>query len=109
MTLHADSNSFYLSASNSRTRVGGCNFLGKKVDPKTPIGNQFIFHNAPIHVEASMLKHAMSATSESEISGAFVNAKLAMPERVCLLDMGHPQPETPLEIDRTIAYSVLTK
>ena len=51
----------------------------------------------------------MSAASESEIAGAFVNAKLAMPERVCLLEMGHPHPATPLDIDNTTTYGMLTK
>ena len=56
-----------------------------------------------------MLKHAMSAALESKIAGAFVNAKLAMPERIFLLKMVHPQPVTPLEIDITTACGALTK
>ena len=56
-----------------------------------------------------MLKHAMSAASKAEIAGAFLSAKLGAPERMCLLEMGHPQPETPLEMDNTTAYGTLTK
>ena len=93
---HAASDSSYLSASNSRSRVGGHNFLENKIDSKIPIRNEVIFYDDQIHVEASMLNHAMLVASESEIAGAFVNAKLAIPERVCLLEMGHPHPETPL-------------
>ena len=109
MILHVASDSSYLSTSNSRSRVGGCHFLGNKIDPKMPIGNQFIFYNAPIHVEASILKHVMPAASESEIAWVFVNAKLAIPERVCLLEMWHPRPATPLETPNTTAYGMLTK
>ena len=51
----------------------------------------------------------MSAASESEISAAYANVKLAVPIRTCLLEMGHHQPATPLEIDNATAYGVLTK
>ena len=32
-----------------------------------------------------------------------------MPERICLFEMGHPQPETPLEIDNTTSCGMLTQ
>ena len=51
----------------------------------------------------------MSAASESKITAAFINAKLAIPIRICLLEMGYPQPATPFEITNTTAYGILTK
>ena len=66
-------------------------------------------HNTPIHVKASILKSIISTASESEIAAAYVNAKLAVPICIYLLKMGHYQPATPLEINNTAAYSILTK
>ena len=51
----------------------------------------------------------MSTASKSEIATTFINAKLAILERICLLEMGYPQPVTPFEIDKTTAYGILTK
>jgi len=109
MILYIASDFSYLSVSKSRSQVGGYHFLGNKPSPNTPLRDQTIFHNAPIHVKASILKNIMSAASESEIAAAFVNAKLAIPECICLLEMGHPQPATLFEIDNTTAYGILTK
>ena len=109
MILYVASDSSYLSASKSRSRVGGYYFLGNKPNPSKPIATQSIFHNTPIHVEASILKYVMSATSESEIAVSFINAKLAIPIRICLLEIGHSQLATPFEIDNTMAYGILTK
>ena len=72
--LHVAFDSSYLLAYNSRSRIGGHYLFGSEAYPKTSIGNQFVFYNTPIQVKASMLKHAMSAASESEITEAFVNA-----------------------------------
>ena len=109
MILCVASESSYSSVANSRSRVGGCHFLGNQPKLNVPLADQIIFHNAPTHVEASILKSVMSAASESEIAAAYVNAKLAVPIRICLLEMGHHQPATPLEIDNTTAYGILTK
>ena len=51
----------------------------------------------------------MLAASKSKIAAVFVNAKLGIPKYICLLKMGYPQPATLLEIDNTIAYSILIK
>ena len=65
--------------------------------------------NAPVHVEASILRNVMSAASEAEIAAAYVNARLGIPIRITLMELGHPQPPTPLEIDNTTAFGILTK
>ena len=90
MMLAVVSNSSFLSVSKSRSRVGGYHFLSNITNPKIPLGNQVIFYNVPIYVEVSILKNTMSAASKSEIAIAFINTKLAIPERICLLEMGHP-------------------
>ena len=109
MILWVSSDSSYQSVSKSRSRVGGYHFLGNKYDPNKDMNKQRTFINAPVHVEASILRNIMSAASESEIAAAYVNAKDAVESRITLWEMGHPQPETPLEIDNTTAFGILTK
>jgi len=109
MLLWINSDSSYLSVSKSRSRVSGYYFRGNTLNPNIPLGNQSIFHNTPIHVKASILRHITSATSESKITAAFTNANLAIPENICLLETGHPQLVTPFEIDNSVAHGISTK
>ena len=48
-------------------------------------------------------------TSESEIAGGHVNARMAVELRIMLMKMGHSQPKTRLELDTTTAFGMLTK
>ena len=50
----------------------------------------------------------MSAASEAEIATAYVNARKAIPLRIALLEIGHSQQLTPLEIDNDTAFGILT-
>lgn len=109
MQLYISSDASYLSVSKSRSRVGGYHFLGNKPKTTIPLSEQDIFINAPIYLEVSILKPVVSAASESEIAAAHVNSKEGIPERICILEMNHPQPSTPLELDNTTAHGILTK
>jgi len=109
MVLWVSSDSSYQSVSKSRSRVGGYHFLGNKPNNMKDVSIQRTFINAPIHVEASILRHVMGAASESEIAGGYVNARDAVETRIALMEMGHHQPPTPLELDNTTAYGIITK
>ena len=85
MILAVASSSFYLSVSKSRSQVSGYYFLSNISNPKILLGNQTIFHNAPIYVEVSILKKIIFVASESKITTAFANTKLAIPECTYLL------------------------
>ena len=109
MILWISSDSSYLSVPKARSRVGGHHFLGNMHDPTKPIAKQRSEINAPVHAEASILRNVMSAASESEIAAAHVNARIGAPLRIALMELGHPQPPTPLEIDNTTSHGILTK
>ena len=51
----------------------------------------------------------MGAASEAEIAAAYVNARIGIGIRLALMELGHIQPKTPLEIDNTTAHGILTK
>ena len=51
----------------------------------------------------------MSAASEAELGALFFNMKDAIPFRVALEEMGHPQPPTPIVVDNSTAAGVANK
>ena len=62
-----------------------------------------------MYVEASIFKYTISAISKAEITGTFINTKLAVPLCMCLIEIGYLQLATYLKIDNTTTYSILTK
>ena len=63
--------------------------------------------NAPFHVVAKILKMITSSAMETEVVDTLYNAKEALPFRVTLAEMGHPQPHTPMEVDNETAIGFL--
>ena len=51
----------------------------------------------------------MSSAPEAEIAAAFLTAKDAMPIRAALIEMGYPQPATPLHTDNSTAHGFLNE
>ena len=109
MILFTSSDSSYLSASQSISRIGGYYFLDNKNNSNMPLGNQKITINAPIHSEASMLRNMMGEALESEIVVARVNSRLGVNHRITWMKMGHVQSATPLEMNNATSHGVLTK
>ena len=50
----------------------------------------------------------MSSSGETEAASAYLNCKAALPLRIALEKMGHPQPPTPVIIDNTTAIGLST-
>ena len=50
-----------------------------------------------------------SSAMETEVADTFYNAKEALPFRVTLTEMGHPQPPTPMEVDNEKAIGFLKR
>ena len=51
----------------------------------------------------------MPSAAAAEIGALFVNTRLAIPVRNLLIEMGHPQPPTPVQTDNTTAHGFVTK
>ena len=99
MILRVNSDAAYLVCPNARSRAGGYYFLSNTT------GTTF---NGPIYVLAKIIKNVMASASEAEIAGLFMNAQKAVPIRMALIEMGHPQPATPLRTDNQAANGILT-
>ena len=56
---------------------------------------------------AKILKMITSSAMETEVAATFYNAKEALPFRVTLAEMGHPQPPTPMEVENETAIGFL--
>jgi hypothetical protein len=50
----------------------------------------------------------MSSAAEAELGALYVNACKAVPQRQTLAEMGHKQPQTPMQTDNTTALGVVT-
>ena len=61
----------------------------------------------PFHVVAKILKMITSSAMETEVAATFYNAKEALPFKVTLTEMVHPQPPTPMEVDNETAIGFL--
>eukprot|EP00957_Ditylum_brightwellii_P100032 7623831-Ditylum_brightwellii.AAC.1 len=49
----------------------------------------------------------MASTTEAELGALFENAKEAISIRNALVEMGHPQPPTPIQVDNAVAHGIM--
>ena len=107
MILYIASDGSYLSETKSCSRVGGIFYLSSKL-PKHNQAPDFNHpFSAPFHVVAKILKMITSSAMETGVAATFYNAQEALPFRVTLTEMGHPQPPTPMEFDNKTAIGFL--
>ena len=102
MILNLNSDAPYLSAGQGRSRAGGYLFLGS-----VPKDNQDIQLNGNIHITCALLKLVAVSAAEAELGALFLNAQKARSIRVTLLELGHPQPPTPVHVDNTTAVGIV--
>jgi hypothetical protein len=84
-----------------RNQAGGYFFLS--IEDKSPPNNGAIFTNATI------IKTVMASAAEAELGVLYLNAKEVVYLRQILIEMGHPQPQTPIQTDNTTAVGVTNK
>ena len=65
--------------------------------------------NGPVLTIAQIIKNVMSSTAEAELSGLFICAKDMIHLRNTLLEMGWPQPPSPVKCDNSTATGVTNK
>ena len=98
MILEVHSYAAYLVAPNARSRAGGYDFLGT---------NDCTQFNAPVLVLARIIKNIMAFATEAEIGSLYMNAQEANPLRICLNNLGHKQPPTPLITDNITSCDII--
>jgi hypothetical protein len=97
LAIHSDAG--YLNESKARSRAGGHFFLSSDVhNPQ---------NNGAILTIAQIIDAVMSSAAEAELGALFINAKEAVHLRRILIEMGHPQPRTPIQTDNSTAEGVI--
>jgi hypothetical protein len=100
MVLAIHSNASYLSKPKSRSQAGGHMFMAGK--DEIPINNGAVLNISQI------IRAVMSSAAEAELGALFINAKTAVSMRQTLIELGHPQPRTPMQTDNATAHALLT-
>ena len=100
MVLAIHSNVLYLSEPKSRSHAGGHMYMVRK--DKIPINNGAVLNILQI------IRAVMSSVAEAELGAQFINAKTAVSMRQTLIELGHPQPLTPMQTDNKTAHELLT-
>ena len=98
LAIHSDAS--YLNESKARSRAGGHFFLSND--------NEYPPNNGAVLNTAKIIRAVMSSAAEAEIGAMYINAREAVPQRRTLVEMGHPQPRTPMQTDNSAAHSVVT-
>ena len=91
LALHSDGS--FNSEPGSKSRAGGHFYLTDK-------GN-YNLSNGAVLTLSKIIKYVMSSAGELEAASSYLNCKAALPLRMALEEMGHPQPKTPVIVDNT--------
>jgi hypothetical protein len=102
MQLKIHSDASYLSEPKSKSRIGGCFYLGGKTNSGVkPLTNGHLL------CHTTVLKHVVSYVAEAEFGALFVNAKEGTVTGTTLSEMGHLQYATDLTTDNTTADGII--
>jgi hypothetical protein len=101
MVLCAHADAGYLNKTQSRSRAGAHIYLLE--DNPTP---RF---NSTVLTIATIIKFVMASDAEAELAALFIVAQEMIPLRQTLIDMGWPQPCSPIQTDKLTAVGVTNK
>ena len=109
MVLHIDSDASYLSLPQARSRAAGHYFLSNaSSDPLLPSQTQPT-PNGPIYTLCKRMRNVLPFAAEAELAVLFHNGQEAAVVRQTLLEMGHPQPPTPIKTDNSTADGIANR
>ena len=101
MILFIHSDHSYLLVTKARSISSGVFFLSDTksyaltFSEYSPILNGFIFSMCKI------LRNIMALSTEAEYGALFLNFQAAVPIRTTLIEMHHPQPSTPIQVENS--------
>jgi hypothetical protein len=101
MILAAHSDAAYLNIGKARSQAG-VHIMCSENDPIPS-------HNGPVLTISQIIKFVMSSIAEAKLSGLFICAKEMVPFRQSLIEMGWPQPQSPIQTDNTTALGIGNK
>jgi hypothetical protein len=101
MVLAAHADAGFHNKTKSRTRAGAHIFLAK--DEPYP------HWNGAILTVAQIIKFVMASVADAEWGVLFIATQKILPLRQTLIEMGWPQPPTPVQTDNTTTVGVVNK
>ena len=99
MILCAHANAGFLNEARSRSRAGAHIYLSEN--------DAFPRFNGAVLSVAQIIKFVMASAAESELAALFITAREMIPHRQTLIDMGWPQPKSPIQTDNSTASGVV--
>jgi hypothetical protein len=63
--------------------------------------------NGAIHITCAILKLVADSAAEAELGELFLNVQEAKVLQLILVELGHPQPPTPIHIDNTTTARIV--
>jgi hypothetical protein len=101
MVLCAHADASYLNATQYCSRAGEHIFLSE--DNPSPRFNGVVI------TIATIIKFVMVSAAEDELAALFIAACEMVPHRQTFIDMGWPQPRSPIQTDNSTAVGVTSK
>jgi hypothetical protein len=101
MILCAHADVGFLNKANSCSRAGAHIYLSKN-DP-------FPRFNGAVLSITQIIKSVMASAAKAELVALFVTAREMIPHRQTLIDMGWPQPKSPIQTNNSTAAGVTNK
>ena len=99
MILVAHSDAGFHNESKGRSRVGAHIFFSKD--------DSISRWNGPALSIAQVIKFVMTSAAEAKLGALYITAQKMVPMRQTLIEMGWPQPPTPIQTDNTTAEGVV--
>ena len=108
LIVHTDAS--YLSVSKARSRAAGYFFLSDlkgSLIPADPVAGLPARPNGAVHVIYVIMKNVLASATEAKTGAVFTGCQDAVPIRQALIELGHPQPPTPVQVDNACAVGIL--
>ena len=103
MVLHIHSDASYLYEPQSHSRAGGHFSPGDMRPDMSKLPTTRPRLNGPIHSISRIMSNMMGLAAKDKIGAAYINGQEAVPIRTLLLELGHPQPATTIQVDNSTA------
>ena len=101
MILAAHTDAGFINEYKAHSRSGShISLLGNYSNPKL---------NEPVLTISQIIKPVMTSAAEAEMAALYITAKKMIPLRNTLIEMGWPQPKSPIQTDNSTAVVLTNK
>ena len=106
MALYIHMDTSYFSVSKARSRASGVFFLADTVLNTQFMENYEPIMNRLVHIVCKMMKNIIASTAETELGVIFICGQDDVPVRTALIEIIHPRPSTPIQVDNSTAIGI---